>query len=71
MKLVTIEAMFPELKGGAIYRTARAKAGSPKAAVAAAFRNLLDSQKGKRYQVIKATLTIVESPEEDNNGLGI
>jgi hypothetical protein len=71
MKLVTIEAMFPELKGPAIYRTARAKAGSSKAALAAACRNLLDSQKGKRYRVIKCTVTLVDSPEETNDGLGI
>jgi hypothetical protein len=64
MKLVTIEAMFPELKGGSIYHTARAKAGSSKAAIAAAFRNLIDMNKGKRYQVIKCTVTVVTVPDE-------
>lgn len=66
MKSAIVEAMFPELKGGSIYKTGRGKGGSPKVAIAAAFRDLLKQVKGKRIHIIKNTITLIElEPEED------
>jgi hypothetical protein len=64
MKIVTVDAMFPELKGQFIYKTGRGRAGSPRAAIAAAFRDLLTQVKGKRFHSIKATITVVEAAPE-------
>jgi anthranilate/para-aminobenzoate synthase component II len=65
--LVTVEAMFPELKGGAIYRTGRGRASTVKAAISRAFGDVLKQNRGKRYHSVKATITIIEeSPKETN-----
>ena len=67
MKLVTVEAMFPELKGPAIYRTGHGRASTAKAAISRAFGDVIKQNRGKRYHSIKATLTIIEeSPKETN-----
>jgi len=67
MKLVTVEAMFPELKGGAIYRTGRGRASTAKAAISRAFGDVIKQNRGKRYHSIKATITIIEeAPKEIN-----
>jgi anthranilate/para-aminobenzoate synthase component II len=67
MKLVTVEAMFPELKGGAIYRTGRGRASTAKAAISRAFEDVIKQNRGKRYHSIKATITIIEeAPQEIN-----
>lgn len=58
-KAVTIEAMFPELKGGNIYKTGRGRASNTRAATTRALRDLFMKVKGQRFQVIKATITIV------------
>lgn len=60
MKRVTVEAMFPELKGGAIYRTGRGRASTAKVAIGRAFGDVLKQNKGKRYHTITATVTIFE-----------
>jgi hypothetical protein len=63
-KHVTIEAMFPELKGGSIYKVGRGSATGVKPAIARAFGGLLKQVKGKRFQTIKATVTIISSEVE-------
>lgn len=66
MKNVVIEAMFPELKGGLIYKVGRGSASNTKAAISRAFGELLKQVKGKRISTIKATITIVEAVKETN-----
>lgn len=63
-KLVIVDAMFPELKGSHIYKVGRGRAAGTKAAVSRAFGDLLKQIKGKRIHMIKATITIVDSPKE-------
>ena len=65
MKAVTIEAMFPELKGGNIYRTGHGRASTAKAAISRAFGDVLKQIKGKRIHTITATITIVEAQPEE------
>jgi hypothetical protein len=60
MKLVTIEAMFPELKGGNIYKVARGEGSNAKAATSRAFGNLFKQVKGKRFTTVKCTVYVVE-----------
>ena len=62
-KRVFIEAQFPELKGGFIYKEARGTGSSPKVAISRAFAALLKQVRGKRFTSIKATLTIVKAQE--------
>lgn len=64
IKNATISAMFPELRGGNIYKIGRGRAAGTKAAVSRAFGDLLKQIKGKRIHMIKATITIVDSPKE-------
>ncbi len=64
MKSVAVEAMFPELKGGNIYKIGHGRASTVKAAISRAFGDLLKQIKGKRIHTIKAALTIIEVPEE-------
>jgi hypothetical protein len=59
MKLATLECMFPELKGNC-YRTGRGRASNPKAAISRAIGDVLKQVRGKRWQTIKATITVVE-----------
>ena len=72
MKLVTAECMFPELRGGAIYRTGRGEGSTAKAAISRAFADALKQNKGKRFHSIKATITIIEKAETKEEGtLGV
>jgi hypothetical protein len=65
MKLATIEAMFPELKGGDIYKSGRGKGSSSRVAIGRAFGDLLKKVSKKRVTSIKCTVTIVDCmPEE-------
>src|SRR5260370_37741581 len=64
LKHATVEAMFPELKGAHIYKTGRGRASDSKAAITRAFADLFSQVKGKRIQVVKATITIVSMPVE-------
>jgi hypothetical protein len=67
MKAVTIEAMFPELKGGSIYKTGRGRATTPKAAISRAFGDLFKQVRGKRIHTIKADVTIIEVEDTNEN----
>ena len=58
MKLAIAECMFPELKGPAVYRTGRGRGSSPRVAIARAFEHALRQNNGKRFQSIKATITV-------------
>lgn len=65
MKLVNAECMFPELKGGAIYRTGRGRGSTARVAIARAFGDALKQNRGKKIHTIKATITIIEeAPKE-------
>ena len=64
MKLATINAMFPEVKGNP-YRTGRGKGANAKAAISRAFGDVLKQVKGKRIHTINATVTIVEAQPEE------
>lgn len=66
VKHVFIEAMFPELKGPMIYKSAHGEAGSVKPAISRAFGNLLKQARGKRISTIKATIVISTKEVEDN-----
>jgi|APCry1669192969_1035441.scaffolds.fasta_scaffold23465_2 hypothetical protein len=59
MKLATVEAFMPELRGNC-YRTGRGRASNPKAAISRAIGDVLKQVRGKRWQTIKATITVVE-----------
>ena len=66
MKLATVEAFMPELRGNC-YRTGRGRASNPKAAISRAIGDVLKQVRGKRWQTIKATISVVEitpNPEE-------
>jgi len=65
MKLVTVEAMFPELKGGAIYKTGRGQGSNAKAATSRAFGDLFKQVRGKRFHSVKCTITIIEKATEE------
>jgi len=63
MKSVIAELMFPELKGGSIYKTGRGKASNTKSAIARAIADGLKQVRGKHITTIKATITIIEVEE--------
>ena len=67
MKLATVEAFMPELRGNC-YRTGRGRASNPKAAISRAIGDVLKQVRGKRWQTLKCTITCVEcvtsEPEE-------
>lgn len=60
-KLCIVEAMFPELRGGSIYKTGKGRATSNKAAISRAFADVLHQVSKRRIHTIKATITITES----------
>lgn len=65
VKRVMVECMFPELRGGSIYKVGRGEATNVKAAISRAFGEALKQVRGKRITTIKATLTIINiEPEE-------
>ena len=59
LKSATVDAMFPELKGGSIYKTGRGRASNSKAAITRAIADLFKQVPGRRITVVKATITIV------------
>ena len=60
IKVVTIEATFPELKTGAMYQTGRGRGSSVRVAFAAAGRNLFKQPKlkAKRFTMFKAVISV-------------
>ena len=60
VKVVTIEATFPELTSGAMYQTGRGRGSSVRVAGARAFANLMRQPKikGKKITMFKATVSI-------------
>ena len=59
-KSATVEAMFPELKGGSIYRQGRGRGNNSRLAITRAFADLLKQVSGKRIHIVKATITIID-----------
>ncbi len=60
MKVVTIEALFPEMKGGRCHQQGRGRGSNVQAALCAAMRDLV-KQKGlrkQRYSEFSATFTV-------------
>ena len=66
IKVVTIEATFPELKSGAMYQQGRGRGSSVRVAFAAAGRNLFKQPKlkAKRFTMFTATVSIGTEAEE-------
>jgi hypothetical protein len=62
LKVVSITATFPELKGGNANQQGRGEGTNVRAAAGAAIRNLLKSPKlkAKRYSMFTATFSIGE-----------
>jgi hypothetical protein len=60
LKVVNIDAQFPELKGGACNQRGRGTGSTVKAAGAAAWRNLLSQPKlkRKRFSTLTAVITV-------------
>jgi hypothetical protein len=72
IKVVTLEATFPELKSGRMYQQGRGRGSTIKAAFAAAGRDLFSQPglKARRFTVIKMVASVgteVEVPEEPEN----
>lgn len=66
MKVVTIEAMFPEMKGGRCYQQGRGRGGTVRAAFVNAGRDLFKQPglKAQRYTGFTATVTVANVKEE-------
>ena len=69
MKVVTIEAEFPELLSKYMYQQGRGKASNVRAAFAAAGRDLFKQPKlkAKRFTMFKATVSVGTVPDEETN----
>ena len=67
MKRAIAECFFPELKGPSIYKTGRGEASNAKAAISRAMGHALKQVKGKRWQTVKVTLTVVDITPEDKD----
>ena len=70
MKVVTLECLFPELKGGRCNQQGRGRGSNVKAAFAAAGRDLFKQPglKAQRYTTFTATVTVATVQEESNEG---
>lgn len=60
IRVVTLECLFPELKGPAMYQAGRGEGSSVRSAFAAAGRDLFKQKKlkAKRFTMFKATVSI-------------
>ena len=74
MKIVTVTALFPQLRGGRAHKQARGRGSTVQAALGAAMRDLV-KQKGlrkQRYSEFSATFTVAtiqeETDERNQNG---
>ena len=72
MKVVTIEALFPEMKGARCNQQGRGRGSNVKAAFAAAGRDLFKQPglKAQRYTTFTATVTVATVQEESNESSG-
>ena len=72
MKVVTLECLFPELKGGRCNQQGRGRGSNVKAAFAAAGRDLFKQPglKAQRYTTFTATVTVATVQEESNESSG-
>lgn len=70
MKVVTIEATFPELKSGAMYQTGRGQGSTLKVAFAKAGRDLFRQPKlkAKRFTMFTATVSVGTVQKEPKEG---
>jgi hypothetical protein len=68
VKVVTLECVFPELKGGRYAQQGRGRGSNVKAAFAAAGRDLFKQPglKAQRYTGFTATVTVATVKEESN-----
>jgi hypothetical protein len=68
MKVVTIDALFPEMKGGRCSQQGRGRGGSVKVAFNNAGRDLFKQPglKNQRYTNFTAVVTIANVKEETN-----
>jgi hypothetical protein len=71
MKVVTIEALFPEMKSDRCYQQGRGRGSNVKAAFAAAGRDLFKQPglKAQRYTGFTATVTVATVKEESDGGI--
>jgi len=73
LKVVTVQATFPELKGGSCHQNGRGSGSSVKVAMARAFANLLKQPKLRRKQFTTLTAVIsvgtikVDTEEAEGN----
>ncbi len=65
MKQAYIEGMFPDLKGGDIYKQGRGRGSSSRIAIARAFGDLLKKVSKKRVSTIVATISISDVIKEE------
>lgn len=67
MKVATVIALFPQLKGGRAHQQGRGRGSTAQAALGAAMRDLI-KQKGlrkQRYTEFSATFTLATIQEEE------
>lgn len=60
MKIVTVEAHFPELKGGACYQNGRGQAGVWTLATKRAMQQIKKNLGRKKFTYFTATITVAE-----------
>ena len=64
MKTAVVSAMFPELKGGNIWKTGKGSGATAKVAITRAFADVLRQVSGRHIHQIKCTVAILESASE-------
>ena len=65
MKQAYIEGMFPDLKGGDIYKQGRGRGSTTRVAIGRAFGDLLKKVSKKRVSTIVATISITDVIKEE------
>jgi hypothetical protein len=69
MKVVMLDAHFPEFKGGSMYQRAKGTGSTVRVATARAFGDLYKQPKvkGKRFSMMTVTLSVGTVPDEPTN----
>src|SRR5208337_666260 len=68
MKVVTLTALFPQLKGGACYQRGRGTDTNIRAATARAFADMYKHIKGRKtFTEFSVTVTVGDVPDEETN----